>query len=480
MRSTPRRGRPWEVDLEPAVFAGDRRAAVRRGKASEDQASGTTVTIPIEPNQTLRWRRALKEAARFYPLPVWLDGQKVYREPFCADADHIEQWEGVRFAVRRNSGPCRLQRLNFWGQIVCDHSLPAVIELPTGPRAWRGSRVEWTVDVDIVEAGHLQLTLPARQAVVENDCTTRLRAAARAAIHRALASAGVGRVRVRDRHEAAANGVRLPGAEPLLFRWRADPRDQHERRRRWACTIGLSDLRQIKDPLVFDAAAPAADQGALERTGRANRVFAPEPVLNGYDWYDALPRIRRVRTLVTRETDGTAVELEEVRRNGDPLPSERVAAIAFELDIGGQTGAGETTLRLDADMAITDPEPWEAAAAGVLLTRDAAIDAAELEQLLHDATYKSSDDVDADAHETQQAAWRSECRHEALRLVESETKAAAASLRAEADRLRELVPAGTTATIRLEAGQPAVVRLEAVAGDAAGSAAATSGAELAS
>src|SRR3546814_4849151 len=69
-------------------------------------------------------------------------------------------------------------RINFHGVTVASR-LPTLSEIES-PHNWR-------VRVDIVDAPALQLVLPARKEMVENDALSRLREAAEIALYRAIA-----------------------------------------------------------------------------------------------------------------------------------------------------------------------------------------------------------------------------------------------------------------------------------------------------
>ena len=86
--------RSWVIDATPDGFAGVDPITYVDGPANHD---GTTILIATKPGEN--FISAANHAARYLPLEVMIDGVIADRQDFLADADHIEQWNGIRIGV---------------------------------------------------------------------------------------------------------------------------------------------------------------------------------------------------------------------------------------------------------------------------------------------------------------------------------------------------------------------------------------------
>lgn len=155
---------------------------------------------------------AVQAAAKHFPLPVRFDGEVLLREDFLEGAHRVEEWNGCRIGIFRNTYDVASDpRINFHGvKVPC--RMPSIIEVDKGD--------QWTARIDIVDAPSLQLVLPARKEMVENDALGALRVAAHAAIYRTIAIKGEHRLSFQNWKRAAELGIDLPEASSWLCAWR--------------------------------------------------------------------------------------------------------------------------------------------------------------------------------------------------------------------------------------------------------------------
>ena len=434
----------WRVDLTPAHFLGEAEADARPDEDAP-RPHGTAVRFRTEENREVI-RRALENAARHYPLSVTLDGEALPRRDFLGNAVHTEAWRGLAFGVLNSGSRYRDEPdLNFHGLILPVH-LPTVHPVD-GPA--------WSVRADVEDCPELELVLPARKEAVETPFLEEMREAARTAIYRAMPKANPAPVLAfGEWKRARAAGVELPKPAPALRPWRPPVADIDN----WLA--GPSPEPLPGDALLMDADLEPPEAQALwraaERGGMALRLFEADRRFEGYAWYDALPRVKDVRTDVA--AGGEARPLADYQappdRSGpsdEPLP--RPDAIRMSLDVDHPDGTSET-IALDADLAFAG-EAWAwLADVRPLVTADSGIEAAELADLLRDAWFSPSDEADADSWETQRARFEEEALHLAIGLLCSEEEALRRTIACIVRReLFWLIPRERAVTITVRGGK---------------------------
>ena len=335
-------------------------------------------------------RRALENAARYYPLPVTLDGETVPRRAFLDGAVHAESWWGLAFGVFTGRSRYRDEPdLNFHGLILAAH-LPTVHPVD-GPA--------WSVRGDVGNCPELELVLPARKEAVETPFLEEMREAARVAIYRAMAAAdSAPRIGFEDWRRARAAGVELPVPAPALRPWRPSIADTDN----WLAGPAPESLPS--DALLMDADLEPPEAQALWRAaesgGMAPRLFEADRRYEGYGWYDALPRVTGVQTQIVgnMEVRPLVGYQNPPERSGPPIePPPRPDAICVKLDVQYPDGTNET-LALDADLAFSG-EAWAwLCDVRPLVTVGSAIELAELTGILRDAFFSPSDALRGRSH----------------------------------------------------------------------------------
>ena len=367
--SRPRsdRGEPgpgWRVDLTPAHFLGEEEAPV----VPEDGAPwphGTAVSFTASGDRD-SIHRAVEAAARHYPLPVTLDKETVPRRAFLDGAVHAEPWRGLVFGVfvGRSRG-YNEPDLNV-------HGLTLPVRLPTVDPV---TGQTWSIRAEVASCPELELVLPARKEAVETPFLNETREAARLAVYRVMASTEAPpRIAFEDWTRAREAGIELPIPSPQLRPWRP-------------CIADIDDWREApalasasNDALVMHVDPEPPESQALwraaQRNGMTPRLFEADRRLDGYGWYDALPRVTDVTTEIVINNEARPLEDYRTPSEGSsPVePPPRPDGIRICLDVEGVNGKTKT-LDLDADLAFAG-EAWAwLPDAKPLVTADSALDA---------------------------------------------------------------------------------------------------------
>lgn len=463
----------WSVRLDPGHFAGETPATV----LSDDQAPwphGTVIRFPAD-DHIATIRQSAEAAARYYPLPVILDGlpdsppqgQQLERRDFLCEAVRIETWRGLRIGVFMDRQlPFHDPKLNFHGLTVC-------LDLPS-IRSVTSTR--WNALVDVDDCPELQFVLPARKEVVETPFLLEMRVAALHAIFRALAADPAPMPSFEHWLQARQAGIHIKPPPAALRPWRPDIADYHNHPEQPARVPATPDTLRM----AIDLEPP--DSQAIWRA--VNLGSMSEPILDsdymlaGFDWYDRLDRIAGVRFEAVEDGKrteilavGTLAEDEGVAVTADPQPHEpafpdRPDAIEIMLAVESADGAVRT-IAIAADLAfVGDPNDWVGDASPVV-TRSSDIEPDQLADILYASYFSYSDDSDTDSYDTQSERAQDDAWSLAVRTLCSTEEALRQSLATAASRhLTCLLPRARTARIEL-ARDRIVVTLDENTGEAA-------------
>ncbi|PJG47225.1 hypothetical protein CAF53_02445 [Sphingobium sp. LB126] len=398
---------------------------------------GTEIMIDLPEAWTTALDGAAAAAARFYPLPVSLNGKILPREDFLTGAAYVEFWGGCRIAVYRcRATPASTERrINFHG-VTLPVALAEVSEAH-GPG--------WSAKVDIVNAPDLQLVLPARKEMVTNDALEALRTACLIAIYRCIADQPEHRLPYENWREARTLGIDMPEAACWLHRWKP--------------STAMPSGRELGKPVSAEPMiivpfedADAEQCAALVLTDIDLLGATPvrdEDRFIGYSWYDRLPRVLYLNFEV--EIDGATHEYRP-----DPLPPElpsgRVPAIRLNLEIA-TTGTGAATIEertFPLNVLVCNNDTYWVEEALIFVADGADVTPRHLAHLLEESLFSPDDDVDCDSWETQRDDFGRAARERANRLLLGEDEATVEALREQlCDKVAWLVPQGKvlTATI---------------------------------
>ena len=390
-------GAGWAVELNEDHFTGKAAAAV----VDDDTAPsphGTAVTFCIPQASLQGLQTSVEQETRYYPVLTTLDGQAVEQANYLTDR-YTRTWEGLRFGVHRST---EYDDLNFYGKRIREAGLPYVKPIYGNP---------WHVRVDVVGPTDLELTLPARNDVVEGPFASRMRTEALRRIYQAMKAAEGPPVAIswEDKQRAASLGVTLAGAAPELPQWR--PRSA---RGHWYDDTDRDrgTVRPVnEDTLVMDAGLAAADSQTLARavsgTPLADRLREPHKELCGYAWFDTLTRVQGIRTEVR---SGNTLS---VRRNDEPAPDEGPpprAADEITLVLETEGRAGKQEIRVHAGVAFwnTEEEESEPREVRILVAQGAAVGREEIEGMLEEGFFSPTEDAESDSYDTQLESFRGE------------------------------------------------------------------------
>ena len=403
------------ADIFTETLQNARRAGATRVRVTFD-------AMPTESADAIR--SALETAARHYPLPVFFEhgehtppgGAALARRAFLDGAVHVERWRGLVFGVF----PDRVRRQGFNEPDVNFHGLTVNVRLPEVGTVHGGT---WYAAADIEDCPELEFVLPARKEAVETPFLAEMRQAARLAIYRALAADPCPRPAFDDWKRARDAGIEIAPPPRQLRPWRPDIADVDD----WREPPKLQHI--VPDALIVacDPEPPEAQAlwRAAEHNDVAHRLFGPVRRLEGYGWYDAIPRVTGLRTDVTAGGRTCPLDAYPVpERTGacaTTLP-ERPEAIRIRLTVRA-SGGPDRMLDLPADAAFAG-EAWSWIDDALpLVTADSQLDPRELADLLRRAFFCPSDDSGADSRETQRDEFEREALHMATRLLVSDDEA---------------------------------------------------------
>ncbi|WBQ17703.1 ATP-binding protein [Sphingobium yanoikuyae] len=426
-------GRGWAVHIPTDGWEGTVPLAIE----SCGIVRGTEIQIMLPAAWEEQLGSALRTAARYFPLPVHFEGAQLPCEDFLAGAVQIELWEGCRIGIFHDgtTEAVHTPRINFHGVTVASR-LPTLSEIES-PHNWR-------VRIDIVNAPALQLVLPARKEMVENDALSRLREAAEIALYGAIARETSHRLSYKAWARARDLGIALPEANPWLNAWTPNIADTSNRYQGAAVRSGSMIIMSDHEPDIENALSRALAKekplGGL--LVHENRDF------EGYRWYDELPRLLSCSFVVQR--DGVSHRYAEDVALPEEFESGPVENISAEILLrpGGPSPAEPTIYRVPADMLVCNNGCWTLDEATILFDGEAKVQPDALADLMYASLFCYSDDCDRDSWDTQSLEFEHEARILANLLLLGEEEALLARLReAVFEHVQWLIPGGRSLTI---------------------------------
>lgn len=424
----------WRIEIPKDAWTGTRDLRIESAR----RMVGTTIAFVVPDLAETDLKRAIADAAHYYPLPVTCHGSERKREDFLADAVHIVEWRGSRIGVFTGRTYIRVPSVNFYGLTICT-ALPELSETLQG-----GS---YYAKVDVGTTHELQLVLPARKEFVRNAAFEELKRACQTAIFEAIAKRPSHRLSFKDWRRARKLGVDLSEAERLLPAWRPDVAGDD-----WLFDPG-ADITVDERTILVDEFEPAIGQGVRhalrDQPGRAH-LAQTHTAYTGYKWYDALPRLTAPE-FVIRDGEGNIT-----CGASAPMPKveEHIAAEAITLGytIVDPKSGTEATCHVATDLAfILDAEGWceDIETIRIAYATDAEIDPEDLVDLLEAICFCASDDSDADSWDTQHDRFLRDARELATRVLVGEDAAICSQFRDILARSRWILPKGKMLSISL-------------------------------
>jgi hypothetical protein len=379
-------------------------------------AVGTEILIDLPSAWEAELEKAAASAALFYPLPVNLNGSALPHDDFLRGAHQIETWEGYRIAVYLERGRrdrCA-PRINFHG-VTLLANFPSVAETGEGGC--------WDVSVDIVDAPQLQLVLPARKEMVENDAVVRLRTACARAIYRAIAARPDHRLSYTNWCEARDLGIVLPEAVRQLERWTPMTADRNAFQSGEPVEGGPMIVVPWFEADIEQGAEPMLRQLDLLDAAPV-REFPP---FEGYAWYDALPSVTQIQFAIDT---GESIHLYQPDLLPEHLCSGHVPAISLNLSIASsRLPDALTEIRsFPIDLLVCNNETYWLDASPIFVREGAAVSVDELTECIVDSLFQPDDAAGADSWSTQRDRFIRDAREQANSLLLGEDEAVLANL----------------------------------------------------
>ena len=399
---------------------------------------GTAITVRMPDPWVKTIERDIAQAARHFPVPVTLNGAAQEQKDWLADAVHVETWNGTRigiFNVATSHHSVSDPSLNFHG-VTIPCKLPYLHEVDRGGR--------WIARVDIVNAAGIQLVLPARKEVVENDGIAALRDAVQCALYRAIAARGTHRLSFEHWCEARNLGIMLPEAEPYLFVWVAPAADTSRNYETGERKTG-SSMVLMPD---FDAliAQPAA-RAIVAHNPFGGPVVEAKDAFRGYGWYDHLARVETLTfDIIQGELSFSVSDELAPPAEADDGWVDSITLKATLAHLGAYVDVA-----CDADVAFAKVAElfFPAEETPVFVRRGCGMPAMDVADLLESATFSPSDDSDADSYDTQQERFQRDAGQRMVRLLEGDDAALEQRLRDLLSGHSFLVPENRSVTIEV-------------------------------
>ena len=398
----------WMAHIPASAWETSRPIAI----SSDPIARGTAITVRVPDEWLKTLERDVEKAAKHYPVPVTWNGNDLVQEDWLKDANHIEEWQGVRIGVFQKHPShysSRDGRLNFHGlTIPCD--LPYVQEVDRGGH--------WIARVDIFDAPQIQLVLPARKEVVENDGIARLRDAVRVAIYRAIEAAGTHRLSAHDWREACSLGIVLPEAAAYLLSWTPNAAESS---RNYESGQHITDPGMVLMP-DFDALVGQPANAAIAKHNPfGGPLVEAQDAFQGYGWYDILAQVEDLRFRVT-QGDRTFV-VSDTQEAPAEAESGWVEAITLEATM--RHAGAFIEVSTEADVAFA-PDQWSCNSVdetSVFVLRGSDQTALGVVDLLESAIFYASDDSDADSYSTQLERFQADAAERIIGMLEGDDAA---------------------------------------------------------
>ena len=326
---------PVPVTMEPGHFRDNNRAREVTADIMDFEAVIASFSMPDEqdlfPGDATRADESVDaEASPMQTPSAWRErptescGVFMPRQDFLEETTMKEFWGGLKIGVRIEGFDGRpryasCHNLNFHGHTL-HVDLPYLVD--------RASIVYRPV-IDVVDCPSLRFVLPARHQVVEDGFAQALRAACRRQLERCAAQAAVASpvhwpyrewVRAHEGERAARS------VTPALQRWsrthasgnpyEVDPGapapEDGTLDQKCSAVLARRGPRPVLEPLagtgpklvvVDDWANDLATtvERAVSRSPRGETLYAAEPDAEGFEWYDALPRVGQVTLEVMKD-----------------------------------------------------------------------------------------------------------------------------------------------------------------------------------
>lgn len=422
----------WMAHIPASAWETSRPIAI----SSDPIPYGTSLTVRMPEQWLTTIERDVATAARYFPVPVTFNGEPQEQHDWLADAVHVETWKGTRIGIRRvpaSHYSSRDAALNFHG-VTIPCRLPHLTEVDRGDH--------WIARVDIVNAPDIQLVLPARKEVVENEGVSDLRTAVQCTLYRAIAAQGTHRLSFENWTEARDLGVLLSEAEPYLFTWAAPAADQY---RNYETGVRTTDPAMVLMPDQEALVAIPAERAITKHNPFGGPLVDANDAFKGYSWYDKLARVETLEfAIIQGERQFTISEGVEAPADAD---DGWVDAITLHATLSHAGAFVEVAC--DADVAF-GPDQFSCNSVDetrVFVRRGSDLSAMDVADLFESAVFSANEDSAADSYDTQQERFQRDAAERIIGLLEGGDAALDNRLRDLLSGHYYLVPEDRTVTI---------------------------------
>ena len=437
----------WSVWLGPEHFTGTE-AATPQSDTTNWEGSGTTVHM--------RWRatretvaEAIRQCGRYQNIRIRIDGKTIPQEGFLKDSLYTETWNETSIGVIRTGA----KQLDRKAQAICVYGV--AVRTKTARVKEVGRRRQWYARVLVNRSNGLELMLPGRKDLVENEWATAMRIRTKEAIYRAIERCGervtLGR---KDRDAAQAAGIALAEPARKLRPWRPETPAEQTTDALWQTRdreieIGTEAL-VMTDPMItmHDHVAQVLRR-ALEAAGDQGEVFTAEPELSGVQWYD---RLRKITAVVIEAHDAgrwLPIERWDSDQCAQDATCRRVQGLRARCTLNDGTQISFAT-----DIGFARPSGQWNALRGTLIAAQTPLKAAEIEQRMVDTLFIPDEGWDSGSWEMHQRQFETEAAYEARCLLEGKAAAATIALENATDEhLVHFAPKDARTVIIIENGR---------------------------
>lgn len=390
----------WMIDAQPDSFGGADPITCNEGPASHD---GTTILIAAKANES--YVAAASHAARYLPIDVMVDGVRIERKDFLSDAEHFEEWNGIRIGIYER-GPVGFRN----NETVNFHGVTLYGRLPSVGQEFHRS---YYARLDVIQCTDLKLVLPARKEIVENAFMDELHTHISTIFFQMIKAAGAHSLSY-DKFKRATNlGVTLPPAAMQLRVFEPSHADSDQNGYGKVETINADDVVYVSDGGAIEEQNLAY---ALSAQRAETKLYDPKTGFEGYDWYDQLARVSVKGYRIVGDTDTVCVK--PGKRH---TITERPDQLEIHCTLSGAPHTEEWTLA--TDWLILGEDDWGLDEVDIVVTKASKATSADLVDFLERALFNPSDDVEAGSYDQQQRWFRDEAEDLAINLLETSHEA---------------------------------------------------------
>lgn len=429
----------WQAPIDPEAWGGRKDINITAVHAP----IGTSIAIQLTSNWLATCNAAIAAATKYYPVPVLYNGKPTAKADWFATAIYRKRMDGYEIGVVEQRYGTDSQ-INFHG-LTIKAALPIINEV---------SNKRYAVIIDMTSTAGLELVLPARKEVIQNEAFSRLKTEATRAIFEAIAQNESHTLSYHDWVIAQQLGVNLAPAKPFLHSWEPRTADSN--------AYGLNDYKPVtQDTILVSDFQPAIGQPfdfATTKHPIRQHLAETEPRFEGYAWYDAIPKL----TFVAYEISNDNVQHQITAPfNGEPICEITQAdKIDLVLEISDQTASKQ--IRIATPIALLS-ETWDISCASEITFAwcpDERLTSSALSDLIIKSYFDPSDDPDADSSETQYQQFEHDADALSITILEGEDASLITHLHRTISNALWMIPDGKNFNIAIRGRNVEITKVD--------------------